>query len=633
MNPALGGDRLASDEAPVGQLPCPSPNPLLALLARLSLGAGPRCNGPGEGKGDGSHSLDQADSSLVVRLVPSLGRWPKRWSFLRGAYSRAYAGAVASDPTDQNTCAAVMRTLPGHISLRPTSELRLSWQMRIGVVSALLTCAACAGIDDTPPALPNIVVILADDMGYGDVGVYNAESRIPTPHMDQLAAEGVRFTDMHSADSVCTPSRYGLLTGRYCWRTQLQRAVLFNYEPPLIEPDRLTLASLLKRKGYRTGMFGKWHLGLGFAVKDGLSVDFAQPLPWYAGPDPDPAVGASIDFSLPATGGPTALGFDEAFYTAGCATDQEPFCFIHNGEFVDMEHASYRQPAGSWRSGMAAEGWVNETVDVRFTQAATGFIERAHGTSPDRPFFAYLALSAPHSPHLVPDFAAERSEAGVRGDMVWLADWAVGQVVSALDRHALAENTLLIVTSDNGPLRGSLAPGARESTATISNGHRSAGDLRGFKGRIFEGGHRVPFIARWPDRIPPGTLSAQPASLVDLVATVAAIIEEELPNHVAEDSFNMLAALDGTAGTEPIRTAMVHHSGTGSFALRDGPWKIVFGRGEERPRSAQGLGYLFDLQSDIRETTNLWDEQPAVVERLTALMDDYRESGRSVAER
>ena len=529
------------------------------------------------------------------------------------------------------------RALPAdkssHTFWRPASGLHTSWRMSKGVVVALLAFSACAGIGDTPPTLPNIVVILADDMGYGDVGVYNVESRIPTPHMDLLAREGIRFTDMHSADSVCTPSRYGLLTGRYCWRTQLQRTVLFNYEPPLIEPDRLTLASLLKGSGYETGMFGKWHLGLGFAVKDGSSVDFGQPLPWYAGPDPDPGVGASIDFSLPATGGPTALGFDEAFYTAGCSTDQEPFCFIHNGEFLEMENASYRQPAGSWRSGMAAEDWVNETVDVRFTEEATAFIERVHATSPDRPFFVYLALSAPHSPHLVPEFAAGQSEAGVRGDMVWLVDWAVGQVVSAVERHGLAENTLLMVTSDNGPLRGSLAPGARESTATISNGHRSAGDLRGFKARIFEGGHRVPFIARWPDRIPSGRVSAQPASLVDLMATIAAIIEEELPNDAAEDSFNMLAALDGTAGTAPIRTAMVHHSGAGAFALREGTWKIVFGQGEERVRPADGSGYLFDLQADLRETKNLWDEQPEVVERLTALLDRYRAAGRSVEER
>lgn len=527
-----------------------------------------------------------------------------------------------------------MQDLPGpfsvHVPRRSKTGSQAIWRISVVAVCAGLLCAACTGTGDPNPARPNIVVILADDMGYGDVGVYNAESRIPTPHMDQLAAQGVRFTDMHSADSVCTPSRYGLLTGRYCWRTQLQRTVLFNYEPPLIEPDRLTLASLLQRKGYRTGMFGKWHLGLGFAVKEGRSVDFEQPLPWYAGPDPDPEVGASIDFSRPATGGPTALGFDEAFYTAGCSTDQEPFCFIRNGEFLGMGNASYRHPAGSWRSGMTAEAWVNETVDVRFTEEATAFIERAQRASPDRPFFAYLALSAPHSPHLVPDFAAGQSEAGVRGDMVWLVDWTVGRLVSALDRHGLAQNTLLIVTSDNGPLRGSLAPGARESTATVSNGHRSAGDLRGFKASIYEGGHRVPFIARWPNKIPAGSVSTQPASLVDLLATAAAIVGEELSKDDAADSFDMLAALEGTAGADAMRTAIVHHSGIGAFALRDGRWKIVFGQGEDRVQPTEGAGYLFDMHADPRETKNVWEEHPEVVARLTALMEAYRAKGRSV---
>ena len=494
----------------------------------------------------------------------------------------------------------------------------------------MLACGTRPGESDPAPVLPNIVLILADDMGYGDVGVYNADSRIPTPNMDRLAATGVRFTDMHSADSVCTPSRYGLLTGRYCWRTPLQRTVLFNYEPPLIEPSRLTLASLLKRKGYSTGMFGKWHLGLHFTVKDGSHVDFGRPLPWYSGPDPDPEIGASIDFSIPAQGGPVDLGFDEAFYTAGCSTDQEPFCFIRNGSFLEMDDAIYRNPVGSWRSGMTAEHWVNETVDVRFTEEATSFIERVHRAAPEQPFFVYLALSAPHSPHLVPEFASGQSEAGVRGDMVWLVDWAVGQVAKVLERRGLSHNTLLIVTSDNGPLRGSLQPGAPESTAVVSNGHRSAGELRGFKGTVFEGGHRVPFIAKWPDRIPAGTVSHEPFSLVDTLATVAAVTGEELPDDAAEDSFNMLPALEGTETTETMRSAIVHHSGRGAFALRDGPWKIVFGRGEERVQPLEGAGYLFNLRSDPGESTDLWDEYPAIVEKLTAKMEAFRESGRSV---
>ena len=498
---------------------------------------------------------------------------------------------------------------------------------------ALVFCTACPVAPDPATRFPNIVIVLADDMGFGDVGVYNPESRIPTPRMDRLAAEGIRFTDAHSPDSVCTPSRYGLLTGRYCWRTRLKRTVLFNYEPPLIEKGQLTVASLLRRSGYRTGMFGKWHLGLDFAVKPGRQVDFDRPLPWYSGPLPDSEVGGSIDFSKPVLGGPTNRGFDEAFYTAGCSTDQEPFCFIRDTTFIGMENAEYRNPSGSWRSGMAAENWVNETVDVSFTQEATGFINRMGSDSSERPFFLYLALSAPHSPHLVPEFAAGRSKAGVRGDMVWLVDWAVGEVVDALANNRLVQNTLLIVTSDNGPLRGSLAPGAPESTATVSNGHRSAGALRGFKGRLFEGGHRVPFIAKWPGRIPAGTLSDEPISLVDLLATFAAIVGERLPNDSAEDSVNMLSALTGSETASLPRTAMVHHSGGGAFALREGRWKILFGRGENRVEPTAGSGYLFDLLADPQETTDLWHEHPAVVERLTATMRRFHETGRSVPTR
>jgi arylsulfatase A-like enzyme len=192
---------------------------------------------------------------------------------------------------------------------------------------------------------PNIVLIFADDLGYGDIGCYNSESRIPTPHVDRLADEGIHFTDAHSADSVCTPSRYGLLTGRYSWRGKLKHGVLFNWEPPLIETSRTTIASLLKMNGYRTAISGKWHLGLGFTAKPGKEVNFQDPLPWPGGPEPDRVISESIDLSAPVFGGPEELGFDKAFYTAGCSTDQEPFCFIENTVMLSMESASYRNPS------------------------------------------------------------------------------------------------------------------------------------------------------------------------------------------------------------------------------------------------------------------------------------------------
>ncbi|MFT6620827.1 MAG: arylsulfatase A-like enzyme [Limisphaerales bacterium] len=472
-----------------------------------------------------------------------------------------------------------------------------------------------------PPAVtmsatgPNIVLIMADDMGYGDVSCYNGDSRIPTPNMDRLAKEGLRFTDAHSADSVCTPSRYGLLTGRYCWRTPLTRSVLFNYEPPLINAGRMTLASLLKAKGYRTAISGKWHLGLGFTAKPGQKVNFQAPLPWAPGPLPNQAVSESIDFSVPVFGGPEELGFDETFYTAGCSTDQEPFCFIENGQFRHMSEAAYRNPEGSWRSGMAAPDWVNETVDVSFTEWSLRFIENTHKTNAEQPFFLYLPLSSPHSPHVTDEHAIGRSKAGIRGDMVWLVDWAVGRITARLQALGLTENTFLIVTSDNGPLLGSLEPGAREGSAMITNGHRSAGKLRGIKGRVYEGGHRVPFIARWPGHIPSGAVSHETICFTDLLATFAALSGDKLPAGAGEDSFNRLPAFLGKA-MKP-RPAMVHHSSS-AFALRQGKWKLIFGQGEKRVKTAPGKGYLFDLEADPYETNDLWPTRPELVKDLTA---------------
>ena len=473
---------------------------------------------------------------------------------------------------------------------------------------------------------PNIVLVFADDLGYGDVGCYNPASRIPTPNLDRLATQGIRFTDAHSADSVCTPSRYGLLTGRYCWRTRLKRAVLFNWEPPLIEPGRTTLASLLQWQGYHTALSGKWHLGLGFTAKPGREVDFQAPLPWSPGPLPDRSVSESIDFSVPVFGGPEQLGFDETFYTAGCSTDQEPFCFIENGRFRNMSAATYRNPAGSWRSGMAAPDWDNKTVDVQVTQWALQFIERTHQSRPDQPFFLYLPLSSPHSPHVTVDFAIGKSKAGVRGDMVWLVDWSVGRIMAKLKNLGMADNTLLIVTSDNGPLPGSLEPGAPEGTAKITNEHLTAGKLRGYKGRVWEGGHRVPFIARWPGKIPSGHVSNHAICFTDMLATFAALFGEDLPEDSGEDSFNQLPALLGKSANP--RPAMVHHSST-AFALRHGKWKIVFGVGENRVKTVGGRGYLYDLDADPFETNDLWSQHPEVVAELTQLFESIQKNGSS----
>ena len=486
----------------------------------------------------------------------------------------------------------------------------------------------------SPPAppRPNIVVILADDLGYGDVGCYNPASGIPTPHMDRLAAEGVRLTDAHAASAVCTPSRYALLTGRYCWRTPLQRRVLFNYEPPLIEQGRLTLASLLGQHGYRTACFGKWHLGLWFAARGGTPLSLTRPLPWDGGPLPDRSLSERIDFTQPVGGGPPALGFDEAFYTAGCSTDQEPYCFIEGDRCLGMERAVYRRPRGSWRSGMAAADWENETVDIAFTERAVAFIDLQ--SRQRQPFFLYLPLSAPHSPHLPPELVRGASAAGPRGDQVALVDWCVGRVAEALQRGGVADDTLFMVTSDNGPLIGSTPrPGDPEGTARMDNGHRAAGELRGYKAMIYDGGHREPFIARWPRAIPAGQESDALVCLSDLLATCAAIAGAELPEHAGEDSIDVLAALTGAApgSATASRTDLIHHSGAGVYALRcdDGParWKMIFectGDGRGGGPLPGGTGQLFDLSRDLAETTNLWHRHADVVGALSAQLASVR---------
>ena len=479
---------------------------------------------------------------------------------------------------------------------------------------------------------PNIVFIMADDMGIGDVGCYNKESLIPTPNMDRLAAEGVRFTDAHSPSAVCTPTRYGLLTGRYCWRTPLKSEVLFNYEPPLIEPTRLTVASLLKKQGYRTACIGKWHLGLRWGVKQGQKVDFARRLPWPGG-SPEEKLEAKIDFSKPVTGGPNDLGFDYAFYTSGCATAQPPYCFIDNGRCIGMAKAKRIRPEGRPRAGMTAEGWNQREPDLVFTGKAVEFMEKHRKDTPDKPLFLYLPLSSPHAPWVPPKLAQGRSREGPRGDLVCVVDWSVGRILEALERLKIADDTLVVVTSDNGPRIG-------------ARGHKSAGQWRGYKSHIWEGGHREPFLARWPGKIKPGATCAEPIELTDVLATFAALTAAKVPKGAGEDSYNVLPALlDGpSAGPragKPIREALVHHSCFGVFSIRRGDWKLILetksSGGWVKPRGtapAKGSpGQLYNIAGDPYETSDLWDKHPEIVERLTKLLEKYKKDGRSAPAR
>ncbi len=460
---------------------------------------------------------------------------------------------------------------------------------------------------------PNIVFIMADDMGYGDLGCYNKKSKIPTPNMDDLAAEGMRFTDAHSPSAVCTPTRYGVLTGRYCWRSRLKRGVLGGYSPALIDTNRITVASMLKQYGYATACFGKWHLGLGSAKK--------------------------TDYDKPLVPGPNALGFDY-FYGIPASLDMTPYCYVENERPVEKPtlttEAGKANEDGWWRAGAIAPGFKHVEVLPRLTEKAVKYIDDHTKTSPEKPFFMYFPLPAPHCPIAPADFVKGRSKAGGYGDFVVEVDWTVGQVVKALQRNGLTGNTLIIVTSDNGsPGRTKIK---RDPYSIIEvYGHYPNGDLRGIKADAWDGGHREPFIARWPGKIPAGTTNDEIICLTDLMATCAAIVGATLPSNAAEDSFNILPALSGQKLNKPIREAIVHHTLSGMFAIRQGKWKLILGLGSGgftkpqkiKPKPGEPAGQLYNLEADPKEANNIWLQHPEIVSRLTELLNKYKTQGYS----
>lgn len=497
--------------------------------------------------------------------------------------------------------------------------------------------------NDMQTERPNIIVLMADDMGYGDLRCYNEGSRIPTPNIDRLAAAGMLFTDAHAPSAVCTPSRYGLLTGRYCWRTRLTAGVTGGYDSPLIEKDRLTLASMLQQRGYHTACIGKWHVGLTFLDAEGNPTDKEE----------------KVDFTQPVLDGPTERGFAYAYYNAACGTCAPPYGFIEGQHFTDTDFAPFTPGSsgpvgvgrfGQW-PGMMAEGWVTADADPIITRKACEYIESR--ADDECPFFLYLTPNAPHEPCLerfVPDFARGKSEAGARGDLVWLFDWIVGQVMETLERTGQAENTLIFITSDNGALPGDFVldeEGQRIECGTDRReyqynhyDHKSNADWRGYKAHIWEGGHRIPLIAHWPGHVAPGSTTGQLACLTDLMATCAGITGQPLPADAAEDSHDLHRVLNGALSEgEAAREVAVHHSSFGVFSMRRGQWKVIFdcpdSGGWPTPRGTPPKpgtrGQLYDLEEDPHEEKNLWDEKPEVVAELKALLTQYQEEGRSVS--
>ncbi len=479
---------------------------------------------------------------------------------------------------------------------------------------------------------PNIVIILADDLGYGDPQVYNSESKIPTPHIDQLAAEGIRFTDAHTPSSVCSPTRYGLLTGRYAWRTALKKSVLWQWDQPLIAPDRLTLPRMLKARNYTTACIGKWHLGWRWpSNQDSGYMNDTIPIGNY-GLEGRNDLWKYIDFSKSLGGGPLEAGFD--YYFGDDVPNFAPYAFFENDRLLTLPNQ--QKPKDMFGGqGPMSEGWDLEKVMPEITKRAVSYIETQ--AQSDQPFFLYFALTAPHTPIAPTAEFQGKSEAGLYGDFVHEVDWTVGQIVQVLKQSGEYDNTILIFTSDNGsPQRdGTNMNGAIASVKQY--GHDPSRPWRGMKADIWEGGHRVPFIASWPGKIPTHQVSDQMICLTDIMGSLASILSIPLESGSLEDSYDISPALLQTDSKGPIRPDIIHHSHNGTFAIRKEEWKLILGNntgGFSNNLDIEGIpveteGQLYRLSDDPSEQHNLYLSQPEKVAELTTLLTHYQTSGRS----
>lgn len=440
---------------------------------------------------------------------------------------------------------------------------------------------------------PNIVYIICDDLGYGDVQCLNPDNgKIRTPNADQLAKQGMIFTDAHSGSSVCTPTRYGIMTGRYSWRTKLQKGVVTGYAPDLIAKDRPTVASFLKSQGYHTAAIGKWHLNFQYLNPE-------NDKPYEKKKNNSPPVGAKIP------DGPLDRGFD----------------YFHG-----FHHARNMEAVIEDRKVIAHDPTIN--MLPRLTQKSVEYIDSRAGK--DEPFFLYIPLGSPHTPIVPSPQWQGKSGLGKYGDFVMQTDNVVGEVTKALERNGFAENTLVIFTSDNGC---SKAAGIPELAA---KGHIVSAHLRGSKADIWDGGHRVPFIVRWPGKVTPGTTNEQLICLTDLFSTLSEITNVNKPAGSCEDSVSFLSALSSKT-IKTTRAGVVHHSFSGHFAYRSENWKLILAGGsggwtspkENQVPKGSPKGQLYDLAADIGEQNNLYETRPEIVKRLLDQLTADINNGRS----
>ena len=482
---------------------------------------------------------------------------------------------------------------------------------------------------------PNIVFILADDLGYGDVGCYNPQSRIPTPNLDQLAKEGMLFTDAHSPSTVCTPTRYSVLTGRMAFRLNYKGVFTGVGGPCLITPERLTLPGMLRKKGYETAMFGKWHVGLTAFDKKGNPIN-------RNGLD---AV-RLIDYSRPIEGGPVDRGFDHFFGTASCPTTDWLYAYLEGNRIpvpptriVDRGPLPKHPYSRDNRPGMIAPDFDLEAVDQVFLKKSLEFLERHKKEKPGKPFFLFHSMQAVHLPSFPSEKFKGKTECGPHGDFIFEMDHVVGELNKALEKHGFANDTLVIFSSDNGP-----------EVPTVINmrkthKHDGSRPWRGVKRDNWEGGHRVPMLVRWPGKVKEGSVSDQTVCLTDLMATCARIVGARLPEDAAEDSFDLLPVFLGKAD-KPVRNFTLHQTISLALAIRQGDWKYLDHKGSggsnysrdgewglkqyALPEKAPDApGQLYNLKDDPGETNNLYFKEPAMRKALQAKLEELKKSGRS----
>ncbi len=472
------------------------------------------------------------------------------------------------------------------------------------------------GAENRPP---NIVVILADDFGVGDIHALFPSNRLETPNLDRLVQQGMHFTDAHSGSAVCSPTRYGLLTGRYAWRTRLQEWVLACYEPPLIDAKRLTLPAYLRQHDYHTACIGKWHLGW----------EWPGPQPSRFDEEKNVLRNATWDFTKPIRSGPTERGFDEYFGVD--LPNYPPLTFLENDHVAIQPTARYQYEAKNSQVMPAlfdgvpmAPNWRFEEILPELTRRAVQHIEQR--AKDKQPFFLYFAMTSPHDPIAPSKQFAGKSGIAPIADFLMETDWSAGQVIKAIDDAGVGNDTIVIFTGDNGhsPYTG--------FDKLVEGGIQPSGPYRGAKGDIWEGGHRVPFIIRWPKKIPANSSSNQVLCLTDLFATCANLLGDKLPPDAAEDSFSFLPAIDSRAGQHGMRQNLVNHSLNGEFAYREDGWKIVFKMPNKDLASSRGkpaVVQLYDLSTDMAEKDDLANERPEIVAKLTQRLQDVVDRGRS----